>query len=206
MEERLACSAPVNVPFQRRCYVIPKCFYPNTAEKNSYFRLDLVAASIPVSIHSVVVWERIQLFGRIRGVRRVRGAENGVNRTILSGNRGWKSLKGGGMWGATEKQDTYFAVDSSSYLVFKSKSSAWVVSSAVKDGGRKCWVFPPVAGIKWTAMETFCQTKQLNNRRLWLWVNCSGLTAFKMQLIERFAHINWQRFVSKASTKPNNRN
>lgn len=36
---------------------------------------------------------------------------------------------------------TYFAVDSSSYFVFKSKSSAWVVSSAAKDGERQLRVF-----------------------------------------------------------------
>lgn len=36
---------------------------------------------------------------------------------------------------------TYFAVDSSSYFVFKSKSSAWVVSSAAKDGESQLRVF-----------------------------------------------------------------
>lgn len=55
----------------------------------------------------------------------VRCTDNGVNRTILSGNRLKEPKEGaGGRGGATQKQDTYFAVDSSSYLVFKSKSSA----------------------------------------------------------------------------------
>lgn len=41
-----------------------------------------------------------------------------------------------------QETETYFAVDSSSYLVFKSKSSAWVVSSAVRDGKTAICEFP----------------------------------------------------------------
>lgn len=50
-----------------------------------------------------------------------------------------------------DQQDTYFAVDSSSYFVFKSKSSAWVVSSAVKD--RKKSVYPLQFSFKITVVE-----------------------------------------------------
>lgn len=100
--------------------------------------------TIPVSIYSAwvmlgfggcwVLWDTIQLLGREGGVSR---QGYSLNRMIMSGTdyggaRGEKSPTNAHI----DQQHTYFAVDSSSYFVFKSKSSAWVVSSAIKDKRR----------------------------------------------------------------------
>lgn len=45
-------QAAVNIPFSADAMSFLNGSISNKAEKNSYFRLDLVAASIPVSSHS----------------------------------------------------------------------------------------------------------------------------------------------------------
>lgn len=65
-----------------------------------------------------------------------------------------------------DQRDTYFAVDSSSYFVFKSKSSAWVVSSAVMT--RRKSVVNHTSEFKWKTCCMSYNSKVLRNILYWL--------------------------------------
>lgn len=73
------------------------------------------------------MWETFQLLGRRRGsfqARRFTKQDDYVKNRLWTSQRGEVTRIQTHTHTQIDQQDTYFAVDSSSYLVFKSKSSA----------------------------------------------------------------------------------
>lgn len=89
-------QAPVNVPFSADAMSFLNASIQTQQTRNSYFRLDSVAASIPVSIHSAGLsfGSKSSCLGELGEWGELGGPENGVNRTTLSGNKGLKKPKG----------------------------------------------------------------------------------------------------------------